>query len=183
MKRQKQHAVEFHSLVFPAPASKVPKDAFFFLWIIIFLVTSLSDQCICFKSLLRAASKQRVLCSVLRRSNSNSWHNLSQWPSSWIGMGKSKHMSMGRQKCSVRLGVIRQEITSSVYFFLQPLARPPLPCSQYLGGPLVLRLSKTNLLFCPLLQSSGGPQVHCTAEESALEKPCGESNDWCGKCQ
>lgn len=40
-------------------------------------------------------------------------------------------------------------------------------CSQYVGGPQVLRLSKTNLLFCPLSQSYGWHQVHCTSEESA----------------
>lgn len=29
--------MEFHSLGFPAPVSKVPQDGFFFLWIIIYI--------------------------------------------------------------------------------------------------------------------------------------------------
>lgn len=85
-------------------------------------------------------------------------------------MDKSKHISMGRQKCSVSLWGIRQEVSSSVYFCIHPEVSPLYPCSQYLGGPEVLRLSQRNLLFYPLLQSYGGPQVHCAAGESAWSK-------------
>lgn len=76
----------------------------------------------------------------------------------------------GRQKCSVSLWGIRQEVSSSVYFFIHPQVTPLYPCSQYLGGPEVLRLSQINLLFCPLLQSYGGPQVRCAAGESTWSK-------------
>ncbi|NWW93969.1 TENA protein, partial [Rhynochetos jubatus] len=82
------------------------------------------------------------------------------------GMDKSKHKHMGRQKCSVSLQGVRQEVSSSVCFFVHTQVSPLYPCSQYLGGPEIFRLSQTNLLFYPLLQSYGGSQVHCTAGET-----------------
>ncbi|NXL92753.1 TENA protein, partial [Alectura lathami] len=79
---------------------------------------------------------------------------------------KSKHVNMRRQKCSVRQWGVRRYHFFSLHFppLSSQTASSTLPV---LGGPQVLKLSKTNLLFYPLLQSFWGPQVHCTSEESS----------------
>lgn len=80
-------------------------------------------------------------------------------------MDKSKHMSTVREKCCVSLRGMRQEVSSSVYFFVHPQVSPLYPCSQYLGGPEVLRPNK--LVVLPSLAELWGTSVHCTAGESA----------------
>lgn len=142
---------------------------FFFWW------KHSSGQCICFKSLLGAASKQRVLCSGLLRSNSSSWHNLSLWPFSCAGMDKSKHMSTGRQKCSVSPWGIRQEVSASVYFFVHPQVSPPSIWE------VLKSLGKAKQTCCfTLCWSCGRSQVHGTSEDSSWSN---QRSDWSGKYQ
>ncbi|NWW50121.1 TENA protein, partial [Pedionomus torquatus] len=90
------------------------------------------------------------------------------------GMDKPKHMSTGRQKCSGSLWGIRQEISFSVYSCVHPEVSPLYPCSQYLGGPEVLRLSQTNMPVLPSLAELWGISGpwHCWGEFS--EQPEGE---------
>lgn len=175
VKRQKHQAVEFHSPVFPATGSKASQGAFILLVVMlvffcryiqlasVFVLSLCSEQPVN-KEFSAAGSLEATagvditcLCDL---PPAPEWTK----PNTWAWGGRNALSLWGR----------RQEVSSSVYFFNHPQVSPLYPCSQYLGGPGVPRLSQTNVLVYLLLHL----RPHGTAGESTWSKQRRQGDKW-----